>query len=135
MAKVLRRCWTFPPPDDTINDTRPPSSPGVFVRLFSPCSLATLLLAPLLAHGAELAFTRYFGGSGSDSVTRVATDSQGNLYLAGSSNSIDFPTTTGVQPNPALRCWPSRIPDKPRRICRSESKRALSRLEARAMVP
>jgi uncharacterized protein (TIGR03437 family) len=46
----------------------------------------------------ELAYTRYFGGSGSDSAALVTTDPQGNLYIAGLSNSVNFPTTNGVQP-------------------------------------
>jgi photosystem II stability/assembly factor-like uncharacterized protein len=48
----------------------------------------------------ELAYTRYFGGSGSDSASLVTTDTQGNLYVAGQSNSVNFPTTNGVQPKP-----------------------------------
>ncbi len=47
----------------------------------------------------ELAYTRYFGGSGSDSASLVTPDAQGNLYVAGRSNSVNFPTTNGFQPN------------------------------------
>jgi uncharacterized protein (TIGR03437 family) len=46
----------------------------------------------------ELVFTKFFGGSGADTATAIATDAQGNIYIAGTSNSVDFPTTTGVQP-------------------------------------
>jgi len=48
----------------------------------------------------ELAYTRYFGGSGADSASLIATDSQGNLYVAGKSNSANFPTTTAIRPKP-----------------------------------
>jgi uncharacterized protein (TIGR03437 family) len=42
---------------------------------------------------------KYFGGSGSSSAVAITTDSQGNLYVAGQSNSIDFPTTAnGFEP-------------------------------------
>jgi uncharacterized protein (TIGR03437 family) len=45
----------------------------------------------------ELVFTKYFGGSGSDTPRAIATDAQGNIYIAGTSNSIDFPATNGFQ--------------------------------------
>jgi len=35
-----------------------------------------------------------FGGSGSSSAGPIAADAQGNLYVAGSSNSLDFPSTS-----------------------------------------
>ena len=42
-----------------------------------------------------LVYEKYFGGSALDSASAVATDSQGNVYVAGATNSIDFPITTG----------------------------------------
>jgi len=42
-----------------------------------------------------IVYTKYYGGSGSDMGGPVATDSQGNVYVTGSTNSVDFPTTTG----------------------------------------
>jgi hypothetical protein len=39
----------------------------------------------------ELAFTKYFGGSGVDTATAVATDAHGNVYIAGTTTSADFP--------------------------------------------
>jgi uncharacterized protein (TIGR03437 family) len=44
----------------------------------------------------ELVFTKYFGGSASDSASAITTDAQGNIYIAGTSNSVDFPTTNGT---------------------------------------
>jgi uncharacterized protein (TIGR03437 family) len=40
-----------------------------------------------------LEFANTFGGSGTSSASSVATDAQGNIYVAGLSNSSDFPTT------------------------------------------
>ncbi|HTR35417.1 MAG TPA: SBBP repeat-containing protein [Bryobacteraceae bacterium] len=42
-----------------------------------------------------LVYEKYFGGSALDSASAVATDSQGNVYVAGATNSVDFPITTG----------------------------------------
>ncbi len=46
----------------------------------------------------ELVFTRYFGGSATDTASAIATDAQGNIYIAGTTNSADFPITSGAQP-------------------------------------
>jgi len=46
----------------------------------------------------ELVYTRTFGGSGSNVASLVTTDAQGNIYVSGTSNSVDFPTTNGLQP-------------------------------------
>jgi uncharacterized protein (TIGR03437 family) len=42
-----------------------------------------------------IVYTKYYGGSGSDTGGPVATDAQGNVYVTGSTNSIDFPSTNG----------------------------------------
>ncbi|HEY4364401.1 MAG TPA: SBBP repeat-containing protein [Bryobacteraceae bacterium] len=54
---------------------------------------ATLTIDP------ELVYTKYFGGSGADKATAIATDAQGNIYMAGISNSIDFPVANGALTN------------------------------------
>jgi hypothetical protein len=43
-----------------------------------------------------LSFSSYLGGSGLDNTAAVAVDSSGNIYMAGQTNSSDFPTTSGV---------------------------------------
>jgi len=44
-----------------------------------------------------IVYTKYFGGSGSNVGGPVATDAQGNVYITGATNSIDFPSTNGTK--------------------------------------
>ncbi len=46
--------------------------------------------------GANLIFSTYLGGSGDDQVSAIALDGTGNIYLTGSTSSLDFPVTPGV---------------------------------------
>ena len=53
----------------------------------------------------------YFGGSGSDSPSSIAIDGAGNIDLAGSTSSLDLPTTQGVmQPSTIVPPWNSFAP-------------------------
>ncbi len=56
-------------------------------------------LSRLDSSGAKLEYSTFFGGSGSDVATAVALDSAGNIYLAGSTDSIDFPLLKPLQKN------------------------------------
>lgn len=58
----------------------------VFLAKFDPTQSGT----------ASLVYSTYFGGSGADSVTGVATDSNGNVYLGGTTSSSNLPTTQGA---------------------------------------
>ena len=46
--------------------------------------------------GTHLNFCTYLGGSGGDSVTKLAPASNGGFWVAGTSNSRDFPVTSGA---------------------------------------
>jgi uncharacterized protein (TIGR03437 family) len=46
--------------------------------------------------GSQLIYTTYLGGSGTDTVTGMALDSAGSVYLTGMTTSPDFPVTAGA---------------------------------------
>jgi hypothetical protein len=51
---------------------------------------------PTQSGTASLVYSTYFGGSGADVLTGVATDSNGNVYIGGSTASNNLPTTLGA---------------------------------------
>jgi uncharacterized protein (TIGR03437 family) len=69
--------------------------------------IASLVVASYSMLSAQtLLNARTLSGSGSDTPAAIATDSQGNVYLTGSTNSPDFPLTHGLFAQllePALR--------------------------------
>jgi uncharacterized protein (TIGR03437 family) len=46
--------------------------------------------------GKKLLYLSYLGGRTNDAATAIAIDSQGNAYVTGFTDSIDFPTTSGA---------------------------------------
>ncbi len=51
----------------------------------------------------NIVFSTYLGGSGKDNGNTVQVDASGDVYLAGSSTSLDFPTTRGTfEPQPVV---------------------------------
>jgi hypothetical protein len=46
--------------------------------------------------GSALVYSTYLGGSGSDNVHAIAVDTSGNAFVTGTTNSPNFPTTTGA---------------------------------------
>jgi hypothetical protein len=46
--------------------------------------------------GSELVFSTYFGGHGFDQVSALAIDRDNAIYIAGSTNSLDFPVTSSA---------------------------------------
>jgi len=47
--------------------------------------------------GTALVYSTYLGGTNIDTVTGVAVDATGNAYVAGRTNSLDFPTASAFQ--------------------------------------
>jgi uncharacterized repeat protein (TIGR01451 family) len=52
----------------------------------------------LNAAGSALVYSTYLGGSGYDGGSHIAVDTGGNAYVAGGSQSTDFPTVNPLQP-------------------------------------
>jgi hypothetical protein len=53
-------------------------------------------VAKLNAAGSALVFSTYLGGSGDDRGLSIALDTSGNIYVAGVSQSMDFPITAAA---------------------------------------
>jgi Beta-propeller repeat len=59
----------------------------------------------------EITYATYVGGSGADTPSAVQTDSAGNIYVAGATNSLDFPTTPAAfEPTPVIPSWSQGYP-------------------------
>ena len=77
------------------------------LSLWALCSLilAVVIVRPTSADAGvlpELKFSTYFGGSGTEYGQDIAVDKAGNIYVAGTTSSGDFPTTTSIDaPDPA----------------------------------
>jgi len=59
-------------------------------------STSDVFLAKFLPDGKTPVFVSYFGGMGNDSANSIVLDSTGNIWIAGSTSSYDFPVTTGA---------------------------------------
>ena len=55
-----------------------------------------LVLVEIDAAASTQLFATYLGGAGNDSPSGLALDASGNIYVAGSTNSADFPTTSSA---------------------------------------
>lgn len=68
---------------------------GDFPTLLAPQAVGNgapdAFVAKLSGNGVQLLFSTYLGGSGGDQATGVATDAAGNVYVAGITNSFNFP--------------------------------------------
>jgi uncharacterized protein (TIGR03437 family) len=61
--------------------------------------------------GGRVVFSSYLGGSGTDTPAAVQIDSAGNVYVAGQTSSLDFPTTPGsFEPAPFVPLWNNTSP-------------------------
>jgi Beta-propeller repeat len=71
----------FPVKNAVQNHSASPGSYDVFVTKFDP--------------SGNIVYSTYFGGSADDVTRAVAVDAAGDIYVVGTTASLDFPTTHG----------------------------------------
>ncbi len=72
-----------------------PTTAGAF-QTANLATSGTAFVTELNGSGTSLLFSTYLGGSTSDSAQGIALDSGGDVYVAGSTSSKNFPTTAGA---------------------------------------
>jgi uncharacterized protein (TIGR03437 family) len=84
------------------NSTDFPVTAGAYQKIFAgyggnTCGrMGDAFVAKLNPTGSELIYSTYLGGQKDDAASAIAIDSTGNVYVAGSTISTDFPTTAGA---------------------------------------
>jgi hypothetical protein len=77
-----------------------PITPGSFQTTYggacSPSAGGDAYVSELNTTGSALVYSSYLGGSGIDAAYAVAVDASGSAYVAGNTNSTDFPVTSGA---------------------------------------
>lgn len=71
-----------------------PTTPGAFNRTLNGPGDA--FVARFLPDGSGLVYSTYLGGSGGESAASIAIDSTGSAFVAGQTDSPDFPVTAGA---------------------------------------
>jgi hypothetical protein len=62
----------------------------------SPSAGGDAYVSEVNATGSALVYSSYLGGSGIDAAYAIAVDASGSAYVAGNTNSTDFPATAGA---------------------------------------
>jgi hypothetical protein len=73
-----------------------PTTPGAFQTIFGG-GADDAFVTKVNPSGTGLIYSTYLGGSGDDSGDSIALDASGNAYVAGATNSANFPTANAVQ--------------------------------------
>jgi centrosomal CEP192-like protein/beta-propeller repeat-containing protein len=83
-----------------------PVTAGVFQPACKSCSSgqADTFAAKLTPDGSALVYSTYIGGSGWDGVPMITVDRHDNMYIQGSTSSVDFPTTKGAFQTTCAAC-------------------------------
>lgn len=75
-----------------------PHTSGAFqtVNKGAPIDSANVFVTKLNAAGSGLAYSTFLGGTGGDTGSGIAVDSEGDAYVVGGTYSSDFPVTVGA---------------------------------------
>jgi len=90
---------------ETVSPDFPTTSGAISRTLHGETDLGPLrygdaFAAKLDASGSHLLYSTYLGGSGPDGASGIAIDGSGAVYIAGGTQSADFPTTAGRSRRP-----------------------------------
>jgi beta-propeller repeat-containing protein len=85
-------------------DTNSPDFPIVNQLQRSLLGSDDAFVAVLNSTGSALFFSTYVGGTASDEGRGIAVDTSGNAYVAGSTNSLNFPVTSGAFQTSCTTC-------------------------------
>jgi hypothetical protein len=80
----------------TTSESDFPTTPGAFQTKGPTYGNVISFVSKLNAGGSGLVFSTFLGGTSNDELNAVALDSSSNVYVAGTANSLDFPTTPGA---------------------------------------
>ena len=73
-----------------------PVTPGAPTSQPGGARVGSAIITKLNPAGTSIVFSAYLGGINTDGGVGVAVDGAGNIYIAGSSDSPDYPTTSGA---------------------------------------
>jgi len=80
----------------TTSESDFPTTSGAFQTRGPTTGDVIGFVTKLNSTGSGLVFSTFLGGTSNDELNAVALDSSGNIYVAGTANSLDFPTTPGA---------------------------------------
>jgi hypothetical protein len=80
----------------TVSSNFPVTSGAFQTTSKTTSGASTAFVAKMNPTGTALVYATYLGGSTNDYANAIAVDSSGDAYIAGETESADFPTTTGA---------------------------------------
>jgi hypothetical protein len=85
-----------------------PTTPGALTRSRRDKHYADAFVTQLDGSGSRLLYSTLLGGNAYDSVASIAIDRAGNAYVAGETESTNFPTTRGAPQRRCATCSPAK---------------------------
>ncbi|WP_214483127.1 SBBP repeat-containing protein [Bacillus sp. SM2101] len=71
-----------------------PTTQGAFQTMLM--GLQSIFVTKFNSTGSALIYSTYLGGNGIDTTNSITVDTQGNAFVTGNTQSMDFPTTVGA---------------------------------------